>query len=725
MLLQLIGKESPMRRSSLRRDRVYRFFVALTALGALSWVAIGPVAAASGQPDPDAHRRHGGDSAPVGSSCDASAAFPPTSVTGTLPFRNWCFGVSHQRPFVLDDGQSGPRIHGFAYSEWGVPRNMDLMGGRIPGNYAPVAHDVFESTSPLVPADAEFRPSPRCSPDRPMIDDAVDLITGSPLLRQVDLELPFGGATFRLLRTYSEPSIFDRVATFGTGAETNGGQTFNLFDGASSHHAPPSQLWDWAGQGWMLGEAPLFLIDARYAYMNAPNDLVDRPRCIFMPDAHHSIPFFYVDPEPAGQINPGDIRYEAPPRFDASLEHSENGVVDQSSKYWELTSDTGADPFADDGAGILRGPSEWYVWMHNRSVKYTIKPVYDALPRVLRFDDSISPGLATSVHEIPASILDDGSDSEDQFWDYKARPFHGIPFYGLVTLIEDRHGNRIEIDYCEAERAADTEESQYEWIDPGVDCIPCAQNCAERGQIKTVRLRTGGAGGEVAWTLHYTYRQFAAPSFKLDTIRRDPAASHGGDFDASPSGGVSMRSQNALAAVLVYDGDAPDQSASPCFTYPYVDLSSRSDCEGALPDPGYDPYTEFGLPTDHVYRVDYHYLDPWDGAHVTAHLRQLRTFSCLSVKGLPHHAGVPTSTEIWEKLFSAMQLEYTRSPRLLQVTVTEPLSSRGHWTRRHTQSTGTRGIAVSTGRIASRSTWSLTPTLSIGCAPILLASAVT
>ena len=60
------------------------------------------------------------------------------------------------------------------------------------------------SSSPLVGQDVIYSRGPQPYRERPTQNKLIDLVTGVPLLQETDFELPFGGAVFRHIRTYSE-----------------------------------------------------------------------------------------------------------------------------------------------------------------------------------------------------------------------------------------------------------------------------------------------------------------------------------------------------------------------------------------------------------------------------------------------------------------------------------------------------------------------------------------
>ncbi|MCW5769564.1 MAG: RHS repeat protein, partial [Phycisphaeraceae bacterium] len=318
--------------------------------------------------------------------------------------------------------------------------------------------------------------------ERPTLAGSVDLITGMPLLREVDFELPFGTTVFRHIRTKSSIPAFKRESR----KAADGGYENPLHE--SGH------WWDAAGYGWMLGHSPILLIDAAYKYWDIealePGDQ-DRhvERCIFLPDAHHSIPFRSL------KI---DGRYEAAPRFDAAILQSGGVFTPENST---------------DHHGWSTWPTEWTVWLQNRSIKYTIKPVYEDLRR---------DNFGGSLNSYPAPRED-------------LSRHYGMPYYGVVTAIEDADGNRIEIDYCDfRQRPCDSEPDT-------LGCVDCCQECASKGMISRIRLRAprteaSSPEGRVVYTILYVYQQ------------------HPGVTD-TPSHGYSNLGQPAIAEVFVIPGE--------------------------------------------------------------------------------------------------------------------------------------------------------------------------
>src|SRR5690606_9564115 len=171
---------------------------------------------------------------------------------------------------------------------------------------------------------------------RPTLHGQVDLVTGLPLIQSNDLELPFGGATFRLTRTRSARRTDNDLP-----------KCVGSMD----------EWWDWAGAGWMIGENPILLIDAAL-----PDVTGDNPRtCWLILDAHHSIPFQQIE---------SNGTYEAPPRFRARMKH--NGNWDAENRKWH-TGDP-ADPEA------LHPAIQYEISLYDGSVKYTFVAIRQDAP---------------------------------------------------------------------------------------------------------------------------------------------------------------------------------------------------------------------------------------------------------------------------------------------------------------------------------------------------------
>ncbi len=357
-----------------------------------------------------------------------------------------------------------------------------------PGDFPPRSSDVASSSSPLVSKESSYFRGPNLRPERPVHHDVIDMITGKPLLQEVDFELPFGGAVFRHVRTYGE-SVTDH--------------------GLHEWH-DQGAMWDWNGVHWMMSENPIFLIDGHFPFVNYE----ETPRCYFIPDAHHAIPFLFD--EALGE-------YVAPAWFDAILGH--NGAYDAATTTW------------------IERPTEFYVRMYHGTVKYTIRAYYDTLeagPRELAYShhtpvcdpDHSSYSDFQGACADPMQRAEDVTSASDQYQG-------GVPHYGLVQKIEDRYGNSIEYEYC-TQRSYD-ERILRDWCGyADWYCVTC-ENCLERGQINAIRLRAAPSEGEtlgkVIWTLAYTYRNFR-------------------EFDESVNP-VDYLEYTMLHSIHVYEGEAP------------------------------------------------------------------------------------------------------------------------------------------------------------------------
>lgn len=386
----------------------------------------------------------------------------PKSVTGehypcSVAYPNFwsqCWGfVDHNSTGRPPDFYQ--RAQGWA---WANNRaNLDPRWGPTAGDYAPRTPFVATSSLPLVPN--EIR-SERLVPEgmeRPVLADSLDLITGKPLIQQIDFVLPFGSAEFRHVRTYSTSGVpgLDHVAVAGQATAT-------------------SQYYDWCGQGWMLGVNPAFLIDTTALDINSD----EHPRCYFLPDAHRAIPFLF---------DPTTGRYFAEPRFGARLTHNRQDE-------WV--------PPASGQPGHWSGepPTEYTVWLHNDSLKYTIKAYRDDVPVIQAHGAGGSVVACKSAHE--RTVASDLFGLDLQY-------LEGMAYFGRVKSIEDRQGNRVVIGHeDDIDSATDGfRQSAVPEQSATGDCTMCAQNCVEKGQVRYVKLYP--AGSTVAeWTLVYQHRRF-------------------------------------------------------------------------------------------------------------------------------------------------------------------------------------------------------------------------
>ncbi len=236
---------------------------------------------------------------PQGSDCVATkySIFP-----NVYPYGATCWTPSF---LVIESGTPNTYL--------GMPRNYMLQLGPSAGEYPPISYDPHMSTFPLLPYDAN-QLTPQGFTTRRTIGDAVDATSGAPLLTEIDFEIPFGGAVYRHIRTYSTPQ--DEFGCWNSVAL--GLNTIGAGHTGSMH--------DMVGKGWMLGVNPLFLADARYFPMSNNGGATindnDRPTCYMMPDAHRTIGFHMIyDSEE--EVQP---QYAAPLYQDALLDYSEDSV---------------------------------------------------------------------------------------------------------------------------------------------------------------------------------------------------------------------------------------------------------------------------------------------------------------------------------------------------------------------------------------------------------------
>ncbi len=462
---------------------------------------------------------------PVDGSGNAIAVDGASSYSGYFgQYLSRAYRTTHEH--TVDDG-TNPTT-GFA--DRGFPRVGSPVGTRIPANYPPVTQDITMSNSLLVPASVAGT-SRAIYSTRETINGELDLITGQPLIREVDLEIPFGGAVFRRIRTYTEaPSV--------------GLNAHNWSDDGSYHR---SRTPGWHGSGWMSNDAPMFLFEAGYAQtMTTPDDL--SPRCLFALDAHHSIPFIRQVSAAVGQDgNAGNynVDYVAPEWFDAILLHT-GGEWDGTNKRWKTY------------------PSEFKVILNKRSVTYTIKPYYE----------DVDPGehVVPDVNSDSTQFAAVSSEAEDHSG-------QGVPYYGLVTEVQDRAGNRVVYSYAEGHHPYDGLIIER-WLT--VDEVPelndrfleIRQHGWYKGMIDHVQLF---AAGEVdpAWTLVYTYRTFAD--------KRDRLEEWGfWDDESFPP---------TLHSILVYEGDVYADHPNTIYRDLILkchDLPDTSECD-LDPIPSNDP----------------------------------------------------------------------------------------------------------------------------------------
>ena len=412
----------------------------------------------------------------------------------------------------------------------GFPLNISPAQGFGPADLPPRNLDPALSSTPLVSQPtAYYSLNPHA--ERATVAGVVDCVTGMPLLQDIDFELPFGGAVFRHVRTYSE-NFVDHL-------KSRTRDLTNCFSAGGSHEGgdgPDGTYWDWNGRFWMMSESPILLIDAAYhdladwkSNSNDPNSPgYGVQMCYFIPDAHHAVPF--ID-------QTGDGNYVAPAWFDAVLRH--NGA--KSGGQWTLR------------------PTQFEITTQRGTVTYAFQPHYEDL---WQYRDGQNRLIDANAHPKDPNT-----------------PGFGVPYYGLVTEIRDQYGHRIEYVYA-TDRYFDCHEENFSDPNdlPGGDdgfpcCDRCCQNCNEKGQVRAIKLHLPPTdqdpNGPVAWTLLYTYRTFGGARGSLpatDVLHQTMLHSiHAYEGDvALPAEPLTVRFEQYFAALDSFDAyDAIEHPSLP------------------------------------------------------------------------------------------------------------------------------------------------------------------
>jgi len=337
------------------------------------------------------------------------------------------------------------------------------------GTFLPPAEHMSESSVALLPPGAADKELSWNGSSRATLHNQVDFVTGMPLQQANELEIPFDGATFRLIRTRSGSR--DDMQKQAIDSVNYGGLSDRVYANES--------WWDWAGQGWMISENPLLLVDS-----SMPGPVGPQPVTTYLVlDAHHTIPFQQI--ESTGQ-------YAAPPRFKARLEH--NGVWDSSSGDWER--------FDADGNGIDENdprlvPTQYDIYLYDGELKYSFVVVREDMPENRWGYAPDTNDKLASYHNRPilphASADFDGHDP----YDHCHNPGFGLPYIGLCFKIEDRFGHEVKINY------SDVKSQPLDLGDDSDSCVECSQSCQKKGMISSIELVSQG---ETLWTLLYSYR---------------------------------------------------------------------------------------------------------------------------------------------------------------------------------------------------------------------------
>src|SRR5262249_28365433 len=151
----------------------------------------------------------------------------------------------------------------------------------------------------------------------------------------------------------------------------------------------------------------------------------DNPRTIrLVLDAHHSIPF---------QLIEADGRYEAPPRFRATLRH--NGCWDTINRRWGAATPT-----------CTGAPTQYQISLFEGALRYTFVAVREDVPDHRYYTQYIETGAATgpteikSYHErpyLPNQLIQagggnpPGAQANHDPYSQEINPGFGIPYYAL------------------------------------------------------------------------------------------------------------------------------------------------------------------------------------------------------------------------------------------------------------------------------------------------------
>ncbi len=499
---------------------------------------------------------------------------PPSSTTSTGNNGPWQGYLDPCRP-VMDTGFPINPPFGFR-----APLHLLATPGL--GDFLPPSPTLEGSSAALIPGGGGQSSTWWNDATRQTLHQAVDLVTGLPLARVQELELPFDGATFRLIRTRSG-NRYDQV---------------RLGDGWYDAIAATDRWWDHAGQGWMISENPVLIVDSAVA------DLVgNNPRTTWLVlDAHHSIPF--------QQIESTGV-YAAPPRFRAKLAHNGN---------WTADPNTGKMGWAEG-----QEPTQMDVYLYDGALKYSFVIVREDVPHYF-WDKFPALGISATWGSFPSNLNDrpflsdqfpSGSDNY-KWWDPFAHcmnPGMGLPYLGLCVSIEDNYGHQVEINYCNIVQQAVPYEDETVGGTDGSACMECGQACTRKGMIRSVNLKTRG---QTRWSLLYAYRGFRGHNV---TVTQDFVA------DATTEAGRRFREQDLwgmyqIDRIYVYkvaDGQSTPEQQIASLHADYlasgltVDHTKPLDLHGN----GADPLAELlgttgGLADGWMHLVQYHYIKKLD-----------------------------------------------------------------------------------------------------------------
>jgi hypothetical protein len=472
--------------------------------------------------------------------------------------------VQHALVLVDANGQQLPSGNNW-YQYHGFRIGVNLMQPLSIGDFVSPAPTLGTSSLALLPAGLSASSTGWMGLSRQTIAGTVDLMTGLPLIQVTDLELPFDGATFRLTRTRSNMR-HDNLA--GSGFPYGSGS---------------DDWWDWTGLGWMIGENPILLIDS-----SLPNIVGDQPRTTrLVLDAHHSIPF---------QLIESDGRYEAPPRFRATLSHNGTG--------WGVDQQTGIRRWTEP-------PTRYEIGLYEGALKYTFVVLREDVPSNTwdknYLTNTTPPSWQqTSYHNRPLLPGQGGISEQHNPLDRQFNPGFGVPYMALCSSIKDAYGHEVEMEYVGV-RSRHMDDPLTE------DCIECQQDGLAKGQLKSIKLRVRhGEQVVTKWTLLYAHRRFAG--LRWGGYVGQPWGLDGYDNVTAKCpnedpGRYELHGHNAIDRIYVFEGDV----ATAALTIRHTDTPGFDDHFG---NTGRDPiflYNEAhseGLPTNWRYQIRYHY-DFW------------------------------------------------------------------------------------------------------------------
>lgn len=583
---------------------------ALSLVTMLAWTLAAPRSTAQPPPPPLPTREQMSAVVPTvaaNESCNASSYIrpwqgdpaDPTPVSGQKewhtdsdqqPYRSACFGSllypfklgsAYGLPGTLGEGQipihgtnaTAPGYETIPDVPIGFGSHISLLQSVMPGDFLPPSPTLGGSSECLLPPGMGDASTVWHQMGRPTLERSVDLVTGLPLVQVTDLELPFDGATFRLNRTRSDRAQHARTAIAGKYKWEPYGT---------------DDWWDWAGQGWMMSENPLLLIDSML-----PDAVGNNPAtCWLILDAHHSVPFQLVE---------SNGKYEAPPRFRATLTPTNGHRTAVNGHYYWEPAPTEYKVSLYDGAltykfVVIREdvpPKGWYS-------KYLIDGSHDL------WTNQDENGRQLTYHDRPLwpNTFSDPFDPRHAHdpYDPNINPGLGIPHYAVCTSIEDKSGHLVEIEYAKSTRT-----SLGPLPDPngGTACLECQQDCLARGQIRSIKLKTKTNNQyQTRWTLLYVHRMFAGVRF-VSTFNsyppespffldRDPpyawlrTVAPGPDNQPSTDPRYTLHGYSAVDRIYAYEGD--------------VDMAPLSGNSLTIPfnqtagfDTAWDPLTAWGV----------------------------------------------------------------------------------------------------------------------------------